>query len=60
MYFSLLYGSRITDLLEQQTTMEDKMRVDRDALVDKLHRQATESTSFKLENERLKVSGEAY
>lgn len=32
------------------------MREDRDALMDKLHQQTTETTSFKMENERLKVS----
>lgn len=46
----------MADLLEQQTTLEDRMREDRDALVDKLHQQTTETTSFKMENERLKVS----
>lgn len=51
-----LCGSRVADLLEQQTTLEDKMREDREVLVDKLHRQTTETTSFKMENERLKVS----
>uniref|UniRef100_A0A8C0BQE7 Outer dense fiber protein 2 n=1 Tax=Buteo japonicus TaxID=224669 RepID=A0A8C0BQE7_9AVES len=49
-------NSRVADLLEQQTTLEDKMREDREALVDKLHRQTTETTSFKMENERLKAS----
>ncbi|XP_075761753.1 outer dense fiber protein 2 isoform X5 [Pelodiscus sinensis] len=52
----VMLNSRITDLLEQQTSMEDKMREDRDALVDKLHRQTTETTSFKLDNERLKAT----
>ncbi|XP_061460004.1 outer dense fiber protein 2 isoform X1 [Rhineura floridana] len=52
----VMLNSRISDLLEQQTSMEDKMREDRDAMVDKLHRQVTESTSIKLENERLKTS----
>ncbi|XP_053230868.1 outer dense fiber protein 2 isoform X1 [Podarcis raffonei] len=52
----VMLNSRISDLMEQQTTMEDKMREDRDAMVDKLHRQVTESTSFKMENERLKNS----
>lgn len=46
----------MADLLEQQTTLEDRMREDRDALMDKLHQQTTETTSFKMENERLKVS----
>ncbi|XP_009707961.1 PREDICTED: outer dense fiber protein 2 isoform X1 [Cariama cristata] len=49
-------NSRVANLLEQQTTMEDKMREDREALVDKLHRQTTETTSYKMENERLKAS----
>ncbi|KAF7241073.1 Outer dense fiber protein 2 [Varanus komodoensis] len=52
----VMLNSRISELLEQQSTLEDKMREDRDALVDKLHRQVTESTSFKIENERLKNS----
>lgn len=55
-----LYGSRISELVEQQNTLEDKMREDRDALVDKLHKQVTESTAVKLENERLKVSREEF
>nr|XP_009484038.1 PREDICTED: outer dense fiber protein 2 isoform X1 [Pelecanus crispus] len=49
-------NSRVADLLEQQTSLEDRMREDREALVDKLHRQTTEITSFKMENERLKAS----
>eukprot|EP00075_Anas_platyrhynchos_P037647 XP_027326900.1 outer dense fiber protein 2 isoform X1 [Anas platyrhynchos] len=49
-------NSRMADLLEQQTTLEDRMREDRDALMDKLHQQTTETTSFKMENERLKAS----
>ncbi|KAM8796745.1 outer dense fiber protein 2 [Eudromia elegans] len=52
----IMLNSRITDLLEEQKTLEEKMREDRDVLVDKLHRQATETTSFKMENERLKAS----
>ncbi|XP_070614882.1 outer dense fiber protein 2 isoform X4 [Erythrolamprus reginae] len=52
----VMLNSRISELLEQQNAMEDKMREDRDALVDKLHKQVTESTSIKLENERLKSS----
>ena len=35
--------------------LEDKKREDREALVDKLHQQTAETTSFKMENERLKV-----
>ncbi|XP_060106713.1 outer dense fiber protein 2 isoform X3 [Heteronotia binoei] len=52
----VMLNSRISDLLDQQNAIEGKMREDRDALVDKFHRQATESASFKLENERLKNS----
>uniref|UniRef100_A0A8D0DMB8 Outer dense fiber protein 2 n=1 Tax=Salvator merianae TaxID=96440 RepID=A0A8D0DMB8_SALMN len=52
----VMLNNRIAELLEQQTSMEDKMREDRDALVDKLHKQVTESTTFKVENERLKSS----
>ncbi|KAM6316272.1 outer dense fiber protein 2 isoform 2-T2 [Podargus strigoides] len=48
-------NSRVADLLEQQTTLEDKMREDRESLADKLHRQTTEITCFKIENERLKA-----
>ncbi|XP_010289530.1 PREDICTED: outer dense fiber protein 2 isoform X2 [Phaethon lepturus] len=49
-------NSRVADLLEQQTILEDKMREDREALMGKLHRQTTEMTSLKMENERLKAS----
>ncbi|XP_068513505.1 outer dense fiber protein 2 isoform X2 [Anas acuta] len=49
-------NSRMADLLEQQTTLEDRMREDRDDLMDKLHQQTAETTSFKMENERLKAS----
>uniref|UniRef100_A0A8C5RN84 Outer dense fiber protein 2 n=1 Tax=Laticauda laticaudata TaxID=8630 RepID=A0A8C5RN84_LATLA len=52
----VMLNSRISELLEQQNTMEEKMREDRDTLVDKLHKQVTESTACKLENERLKTS----
>ncbi|XP_039177440.1 outer dense fiber protein 2 isoform X3 [Crotalus tigris] len=52
----VMLNSRISELLEQQNAMEEKMREDRDALVDKLHKQVTESTAVKLENERLKTS----
>uniref|UniRef100_A0A670Z6K0 Outer dense fiber protein 2 n=1 Tax=Pseudonaja textilis TaxID=8673 RepID=A0A670Z6K0_PSETE len=52
----VMLNSRISELLEQQNTMEEKMREDRDILVDKLHKQVTESTACKLENERLKTS----
>ncbi|XP_032089237.1 outer dense fiber protein 2 isoform X4 [Thamnophis elegans] len=52
----VMLNSRISELLEQQNAMEEKMREDRDILVDKLHKQVTESTAVKLENERLKAS----
>ncbi|XP_068269796.1 outer dense fiber protein 2 isoform X2 [Nyctibius grandis] len=52
----VMLNSRVADLLEQQTTLEEKMREDREVLVDKLHRQTAETTSFKMENERLKAS----
>ncbi|XP_014805341.1 PREDICTED: outer dense fiber protein 2 isoform X1 [Calidris pugnax] len=49
-------NSRVADLLEQQATLEDRTREDREALVERLQRQTTENTSFKMENERLKAS----
>ncbi|XP_074779878.1 outer dense fiber protein 2 isoform X1 [Athene noctua] len=49
-------NSRVADLLEQLATLEDKMRDDRENLMDKLREQTTETTSFKMENERLKSS----
>lgn len=48
-------SSRVTDLVNQQQTLEEKMREDRDSLVERLHRQTAEYSAFKLENERLKV-----
>lgn len=51
-----LYGSRVEDLQQQQAVLEEKMREDREALMDKLNQQATETASFKMENEKLKVS----
>ncbi|KAK2120389.1 Outer dense fiber protein 2 [Saguinus oedipus] len=47
---------RVTDLVNQQQTLEEKMREDRDSLVERLHRQTAEYSAFKLENERLKAS----
>ncbi|XP_064026966.1 outer dense fiber protein 2 isoform X4 [Pogoniulus pusillus] len=49
-------NSRVADLLEQQTALQDRMREDREALMDKLHCQNTESSSFRMENERLRAS----
>lgn len=54
---SLPPSSRVTDLVNQQQTLEEKMREDRDSLVERLHRQTAEYSAFKLENERLKVPG---
>lgn len=45
----------MTDLVNQQQSLEEKMREDRDSLVERLHRQTAEYSAFKLENERLKV-----
>ncbi|XP_071621885.1 outer dense fiber protein 2 isoform X3 [Heliangelus exortis] len=49
-------NSRVAELLEEQTSLEDKMREDREALVDELQRHTAENTSFKMENEKLKAS----
>lgn len=49
----------MTDLVNQQQTLEEKMREDRDSLVERLHRQTAEYSAFKLENERLKVGRES-
>ncbi|XP_068012181.1 outer dense fiber protein 2 isoform X2 [Melanerpes formicivorus] len=49
-------NSRVADLLEQQAALQDRMQEDREALVDKLHRQSSETSSFKRENERLRAS----
>lgn len=50
----------MTDLVNQQQTLEEKMREDRDSLVERLHRQTAEYSAFKLENERLKVCSESW
>ncbi|PKK24259.1 outer dense fiber of sperm tails 2, transcript variant X1 [Columba livia] len=49
-------NSRVEDLQQQQTVLEEKMREDRDALMDKLNQQATETAAFKMENEKLKAN----
>uniref|UniRef100_A0A5F9DB49 Outer dense fiber protein 2 n=1 Tax=Oryctolagus cuniculus TaxID=9986 RepID=A0A5F9DB49_RABIT len=51
----IVLNDRVTDLVNQQQTLEEKMREDRDSLVERLHRQTAEYSAFKLENERLKV-----
>uniref|UniRef100_A0A8C4U0H2 Outer dense fiber protein 2 n=1 Tax=Falco tinnunculus TaxID=100819 RepID=A0A8C4U0H2_FALTI len=48
-------NSRAADFLEQHATLENNMRKDRETLVEKLHQQTTETTSLKMENERLKA-----
>lgn len=57
--FTFPPSSRVTDLVNQQQTLEEKMREDRDSLVERLHRQTAEYSAFKLENERLKVCRES-
>uniref|UniRef100_A0A286XLQ8 Outer dense fiber protein 2 n=1 Tax=Cavia porcellus TaxID=10141 RepID=A0A286XLQ8_CAVPO len=52
----IVLNDRVTDLVNQQQTLEEKMREDRDSLVERLHRQTAEYSAFKLENERLKAS----
>ncbi|XP_027637661.1 outer dense fiber protein 2 isoform X2 [Falco peregrinus] len=49
-------NSRAADFLEQHATLENNMRKDRETLVEKLHQQTTETTSLKMENERLKAA----
>ncbi|XP_061208850.1 outer dense fiber protein 2 isoform X3 [Neopsephotus bourkii] len=48
--------SRLADLLEEQATREDKVRDIRDVVLDKVHRQSSETSNLKMENERLKAS----
>ncbi|XP_027733579.1 outer dense fiber protein 2 isoform X1 [Empidonax traillii] len=48
--------SRVADLMEQLAKMEEKMRDDRQALMDKLHQQAGEANSLRKDNERLKAT----
>ncbi|XP_061333047.1 outer dense fiber protein 2 isoform X2 [Pezoporus flaviventris] len=48
--------SRLADLLEEQATREDKVRDVRDVVLDKVHRQSSETSNLKMENERLKAS----
>ncbi|CAO2597811.1 Outer dense fiber protein 2 [Lemmus lemmus] len=51
----IILNDRVADLLNQQQSLEEKMREDRDSLVERLHRQTAEYSAFKLENERLKA-----
>uniref|UniRef100_A0A2K5CH36 Outer dense fiber protein 2 n=1 Tax=Aotus nancymaae TaxID=37293 RepID=A0A2K5CH36_AOTNA len=52
----IVLSDRVTDLVNQQQTLEEKMREDRDSLVERLHRQTAKYSAFKLENDRLKAS----
>ncbi|EHB07969.1 Outer dense fiber protein 2 [Heterocephalus glaber] len=52
----IVLNDRVTDPVNQQQTLEEKMREDRDSLVERLHQQTAEDSAFKLENERLKAS----
>ncbi|CAO2598046.1 Outer dense fiber protein 2 [Lemmus lemmus] len=51
----IVLNDRVADLLNQQQSLEEKMREDQDSLVERLHRQTAEISAFKLENERLKA-----
>ncbi|KAJ7414179.1 Outer dense fiber protein 2 [Willisornis vidua] len=49
-------NSCVADLTEQLAKLEEKMREDRQALVDKLHQQTAETNSLKKDNDKLRVS----
>ncbi|XP_027543411.1 outer dense fiber protein 2 isoform X1 [Neopelma chrysocephalum] len=49
-------NSRVADLMEQLAKLEERMRDDRQALMDKLHQQAGEANSLRKDNERLKAA----
>ncbi|XP_064533099.1 outer dense fiber protein 2 isoform X4 [Pseudopipra pipra] len=49
-------NSRVADLMEQLAKLEEKMRDDRQNLMDKLHQQAGEANSLRKDNERLKAA----
>lgn len=51
----VIWCSRVAELTEQLHSTEDKGRVEREALLDRLHGLTTESTAAKLENQSLKV-----
>ncbi|CAO2596488.1 Outer dense fiber protein 2 [Lemmus lemmus] len=52
----IILNDRVADLLNQQQSLEEKMREERDSLVERLHRQTAEYSAFKIENERLKAT----
>lgn len=49
------YNSRVAELTEQLQSTEDKGRLEREALLDRLHGMTTDNTAAKLENQSLKV-----
>ncbi|CAO2596501.1 Outer dense fiber protein 2 [Lemmus lemmus] len=51
-----ILNDRVADLLNQQHSLEEKMREERDSLVERLHQQTAEYSAFKIENERLKAT----
>ncbi|XP_056302664.1 outer dense fiber protein 2 isoform X1 [Danio aesculapii] len=51
-----LLNSRITDLTEHLHGQEEKSRIERDGLLDRLHELNTESTTVRLENQSLKAT----
>ncbi|XP_039767694.1 outer dense fiber protein 2 isoform X2 [Ornithorhynchus anatinus] len=52
----IVLNDRVSDLVSQQNSLEEKMREDRETLVERLHRQTAEYAAFKIENERLKAN----
>ncbi|CAO2596498.1 Outer dense fiber protein 2 [Lemmus lemmus] len=52
----IILNDRVADLLNQQHSLEEKMREERDSLVERLHQQTAEYSAFKIENERLKAT----
>ncbi|KAM9307128.1 outer dense fiber protein 2 [Pholidichthys leucotaenia] len=54
-----LLNSRIAELNEQLQSTEDRGRVEKDALLDRLHALTTESTASKLENQSFKLTASA-
>ncbi|XP_066568786.1 outer dense fiber protein 2 isoform X2 [Amia ocellicauda] len=48
-------NNRVTDLTEQLHSAEDKARAEREGLLDRLHRLTSDSTTGRLENQRLKA-----
>ncbi|XP_018557453.1 LOW QUALITY PROTEIN: outer dense fiber protein 2 [Lates calcarifer] len=51
-----LLNSRVAELTEQLQSTEDKGRLEREALLDRLHGMTTDNTAAKLENQSLKAT----